>query len=164
MAPAAPEARLGTSDRARTARACDQCREIRGALDGQGSRRYLLGRRRQRLHHRLDRARRAARVCTEAPRVRHHSHGSDGGAKRRWCCGPRLCALRADLALDLSSRERAGALVGEPNFRDGKIHLTPRTGELKVRQELEARRSAELMLPTAPGPFLQSEVPVRAPS
>jgi two-component sensor histidine kinase len=55
-----------------------------GALDGQGSCRCLLGDRRRYSQHELDRARWATSVSAEAARVRHHSHGNDGGTQRGW--------------------------------------------------------------------------------
>jgi PAS domain S-box-containing protein len=42
-----------------------------------------LGHRRRHLHHELDRARGAARVCAEPGRVRHHGRRRDGEADRR---------------------------------------------------------------------------------
>ncbi len=85
---ARPQAALDGSfragHRARTARACDQCREIRGALDGQGSCRCVLGDRRRYSQHELDRARWATSVCAEAARVRHYGYGSDDRTQHRW--------------------------------------------------------------------------------
>src|SRR5260370_16134511 len=106
---AAPEPGFGASHRARAPRARHQCREIRGAVDGCGSCRRQLGDRRRYPYHELDRARGPVRICAETARVRHHSHGSDGGAQRGRQGRPGLCALRPDLAPDLPGRERAGA-------------------------------------------------------
>jgi two-component sensor histidine kinase len=59
-------------------------------------------------------------VCTQAPRVRHHSYGSDGGAQRGWCGRPPLSSFGPDLALDLPRSERAGALGTCANQAVGK--------------------------------------------
>jgi PAS domain S-box-containing protein len=58
--------------------------KLRGALDGHGPCRRPLGDRRRHTHHKLDRARRAARISTGAARLWHHRHRSDGGAQRGW--------------------------------------------------------------------------------
>jgi PAS domain S-box-containing protein len=51
---------------------------------------------------------RAARVCAEAGRVRHHGCRTDGEAKCGRCGRARLCALGLKLAVDVPSSERAG--------------------------------------------------------
>jgi PAS domain S-box-containing protein len=64
------------------------------------------------LHHELDRARGAPRVCAEARRVRHHGCRTDGEAKSGRCGRAGLCALGLELALDLPSSKGAGAPRG----------------------------------------------------
>jgi PAS domain S-box-containing protein len=83
-------------------------RKIRGTLDGWRPCGCRLGHRGRHLHHELDRAGGATRICTEAQRVRHQSYGRNGGALHGWCGRPPLSPFGLDLALDLPSSERAG--------------------------------------------------------
>ncbi len=69
------------SHRPRSPRTFHKCREVRGALNEYRSCGCLLGYRRGHVLDGLDRARRAAGICTAAARVRHHCDRSDDRAE-----------------------------------------------------------------------------------